>query len=64
MQDFTWWSGLTVADAKLGIELAGPRLEREVADGLTYWFSAAEPAASPAPSTAWLLPPSHLPFTI
>lgn len=28
VQDFTWWSGLTVADAKTGIELAGPRLER------------------------------------
>ncbi len=61
VQDFTWWSGLTVADAKVGIELAGPRLEREVLDGQDYWLSAevpgAEPAASPASPTAWLLPP-------
>jgi hypothetical protein len=57
VQDFTWWSGLTVADAKVGIELAGPRLEREVIDGKDYWLSTAEPAVSPASPTAWLLPP-------
>lgn len=61
VQDFTWWSGLTVADAKVGIELAGPRLEREVVDGSTYWFAAAAPSAgqvaSPASPTAYLLPP-------
>jgi hypothetical protein len=58
VQDFTWWSGLTVADAMRGIELAGPRLEREIIDGGTYW-STPGPAASPAPAspTAWLLPP-------
>lgn len=64
VQDFTWWSGLTVADAKMGIELAGPRLEREVIEGSTYWFAAAvlkegpapQQAASPASPTAYLLP--------
>jgi hypothetical protein len=57
LQDFTWWSGLTVADAKVGIELAGPRLEREVVDGRAYWLSAAAPAASAASPMAYLLPP-------
>ena len=57
VQDFTWWSGLTVADAKTGIELAGTRLESEVIDGQTYWFAAAAPAAKPAPPAACLLPP-------
>lgn len=28
LQDFVWWSGLTVADAQHGIELAGRRLEK------------------------------------
>jgi len=56
VQDFTWWSGLTVADAKLGIELAGPRLERETIDGLTYWHGGEPAAAVPIPS-ALLLPP-------
>jgi len=59
LQDFTWWSGLTVVDAKVGIELAGFRLEREVIDGGLYWSAASDggPAAGPAPSTAYLLPP-------
>ena len=57
VQDFTWWSGLTVADARTGIELAGPRLERETIDGQDYWLSAKEPAARPDSPTAWLLPP-------
>lgn len=35
--DFSWWSGLTVADAKRGIEMAGKAFEREVIDGRTYW---------------------------
>jgi hypothetical protein len=61
MQDFAWWSGLTVAEVKMGIELAGPRLEREVIDGQAYWLAAAsageEPAARPPSPTVWLLPP-------
>ena len=33
---YAWWSGLTVRDAKAGIELAA--LEAEEIDGRTYWF--------------------------
>jgi hypothetical protein len=51
LQDFVWWSGLTVADAKAAIELAGPSLQKEDA----YWFGLKTPAATPAP--AYLLPP-------
>jgi hypothetical protein len=59
VQDFTWWSGLTVADAKLGIELAGPRLEGEIVEGQSTWFAAAAPGAGPDPVSpaVWLLPP-------
>ncbi|HYG64018.1 MAG TPA: winged helix DNA-binding domain-containing protein [Thermoanaerobaculia bacterium] len=56
LQDFTWWSGLTVADTKLGIELAGSRLEKEVFEGRDYWSVAAETGTGPAPR-AYLLPP-------
>lgn len=38
-QDFAWWSGLTIADAKAGIEMAKPKLQHEVIDGKTYWFA-------------------------
>lgn len=57
---FAWWSGLTVADARKGIELARTRLERDVVDDRTYWLAArapGKPAASPKPPAAWLLPP-------
>ena len=56
VQDFIWWSGLTVADAKLGIELAGRRLEKEAIDDRDYWSAAPEPVTEPGPS-AYLLPP-------
>jgi hypothetical protein len=35
--DFAWWSGLTVADARRGIEIMGDELERELIDGRPYW---------------------------
>jgi hypothetical protein len=35
--DFAWWSGLTVADARRGTEMAGAALEREVIDDRAYW---------------------------
>lgn len=35
--DFAWWSGLTVADAKRGIEMAGSAFECEVIDDRAYW---------------------------
>jgi hypothetical protein len=39
-QDFVWWSGLTVADARAGIAFAGSALGHEVIDGKDYWFDA------------------------
>lgn len=49
VNDFAWWSSLTVADVRTGLELAGPRLLSEVIDGLTYWAAAdAEPPVLPS----------------
>jgi hypothetical protein len=42
LQDFTWWSGLTVADARLGLQAAGQDLLREQIDGIEYWASPAQ----------------------
>lgn len=56
VQDFVWWSGLTTADARLGIELARPRLTRETLDGQAYWQAAKMPPARPESSSAHLLP--------
>jgi hypothetical protein len=35
--DFAWWSGLTVGDARRGIESASPRLASATVDGTIYW---------------------------
>lgn len=56
VQDFVWWSGLTVADAKAGIELAGAALTKMDVNDKTYWVDAALTAQAPAPFTAHLLP--------
>jgi len=56
IQDFTWWSGLTAADARSGITLAGVALEHRVIDGKDYWFDAATRNASTAGVVAHLLP--------
>ncbi len=37
-RDFAWWSGLTSADARAGIELAKAALRRQMVDGKTYWL--------------------------
>ncbi|HEX2717418.1 MAG TPA: winged helix DNA-binding domain-containing protein [Gemmatimonadaceae bacterium] len=38
--DFAWWSGLTTADAKRGLEMLGAAMERVVVDDRAHWFAA------------------------
>ena len=56
LQDFVWWSGLTVADARIGLELVTSQLMHEVIDGQTYWRSASMPSAKDLSQTIYLLP--------
>jgi hypothetical protein len=56
VDDFAWWSGLTKADAKRGVEAAATHLEHESIDGRSYWFSAAERAVRISSPLAHLLP--------
>ncbi len=53
LSDFTWWSGLTVAEAKQGIEKS--KLRKEEYGEQTYWFGKNTPV-NPVPLTAHLLP--------
>ena len=46
-RDFSWWSGLTMADAKRGLAIV--RARRQTVDGLTYWTLPGR-ARIPAPS--------------
>jgi hypothetical protein len=56
LQDFVWWSGLTVVDAKTGLEMVASQLMCEVVDGQTYWRSASIPPINDLPPTVHLLP--------
>jgi hypothetical protein len=56
IQDLTWWSGLTAAEARMGIELAGKALGHRVIEGKDYWCDAAAGKASSAGVVAHLLP--------
>jgi hypothetical protein len=56
LRDYVWWSGLTVRDAKAGLDLASQSLVRDDVDGFTYWSADRRiPKASASPS-AHLLP--------
>lgn len=56
LQDFVWWSGLTVADARIGLEMVKSQLMYEEIDGQTYWFSPSTLAAKDLTQSAYLLP--------
>jgi hypothetical protein len=57
VQDFTWWSGLTQADAKAGLEMAKPHIMQEIINGQTYYRAASGQANQSHAPTALLLPP-------
>ncbi|HSW88768.1 MAG TPA: winged helix DNA-binding domain-containing protein [Candidatus Saccharimonadales bacterium] len=43
IQDFSWWSGLTAADSKKGIEFQRSKLEKEIIGKNVYYFFPAKP---------------------
>ncbi len=55
LQDYAWWSGLTVADSKKGLEMIKSKFTSEVLDGNTYWFRDNGMTIGKS-STAFLLP--------
>jgi hypothetical protein len=56
LADFVWWSGLTNADAKTGLEANKAKLSNLVFEGNTYWFAERPNAPIIKPGTAYLLP--------
>ncbi|CAN5199212.1 winged helix DNA-binding domain-containing protein [soil metagenome] len=55
IKDFSWWSGLTIADVKMGIELVKKTLQSETINGKTYWFSELQPIIKTKVPQAYLL---------
>jgi hypothetical protein len=54
--DFAAWSGLTVSDAREGLDSVKSDLVEEEIDGKTYWFAPSETIYSDPAPTAHLLP--------
>ncbi|MGH2638980.1 MAG: winged helix DNA-binding domain-containing protein [Rhabdochlamydiaceae bacterium] len=42
VQDFSWWSGLTMTDCKKGIEMVRSTLQKSEQNGKTYWYNQTE----------------------
>jgi hypothetical protein len=56
LQDFVWWSGLTIAEARTGARLAGAGLDHETIEAKEYWFDAKSGRVTDAAGVAHLLP--------
>lgn len=56
VQDFSWWSGLTVADAKAGVELNTSVLQQERVEDKTFWIDGTGSLPGETRLTMHLLP--------
>jgi hypothetical protein len=56
LQDFVWWSGLTMADSKTGLEMVQSQFTRESIDGQAYWFSDSKSPEKETSPSVYLLP--------
>ncbi len=54
MRDFVWWSGLTVRDARLAVNIA--RLAKRDQAGVEYWSVPGDRTVARAGASAHLLP--------
>ena len=55
VKDFAWWSGLTVKDAMLGVELNKSKLIKEIIEEKDYYLSPALSFPEPSEPVAFLL---------
>ncbi|MBI5964381.1 MAG: AlkZ family DNA glycosylase [Chloroflexi bacterium] len=56
LQDFVWWSGLSVGDAKSALEMAKPGLVSETIDSQIYWFDNSFSMTRREKDSVYLLP--------
>jgi hypothetical protein len=56
LNDFVGWTGLTIADAKAGLQKAGAQLSQQSIDGTAYWMPCEPAPAADSAQTAHLLP--------
>jgi hypothetical protein len=56
IQDFAWWGGLTLTDARKGLEIQKQHLQSVSLNGNEYWFSPASLPDTSLTRSTWLLP--------
>jgi hypothetical protein len=56
IQDYVWWSGLTIADARRGLEMAKSKFVCEEINGQMYWFPDVSLPRKTETPAAYLLP--------
>jgi hypothetical protein len=56
LQDFVWWSGQRVSDARAGLEMAQSKLRQETIGSESYWFPESDSIAEAPSPTVHLLP--------
>jgi hypothetical protein len=61
IHDFAWWSGLTVRDARAGLDGVQSMFARETIDGRTFWFP---PSSAPSGGKGAYLLPAWDEFTV
>jgi len=57
LQDFVWWSGLKVSDAKAGLNANTSELQEKTVDGVAYWMPRNLPQTEIPSPDVHLLPP-------
>jgi hypothetical protein len=48
VNDLAWWAGITLTEAKTGVEAAGSRLRSDTFAGQTYWTADSSPSTASA----------------
>jgi hypothetical protein len=56
LQDFSWWSGLSLKDSKLGLEMNKTELASTVIEDLTFWFEESSGFPEHTANEIYLLP--------
>jgi hypothetical protein len=56
IRDYIWWSGLSSADANLGLDSVKSRLIQETREGRVTWLARSRKKTTTTPITACLLP--------
>jgi hypothetical protein len=56
ISDFTWWSGLTISDARATIEANKSKFQNVELEGQTYWFIQPEDSSNRSGHSVHLLP--------